>query len=59
MYDFITNRLMFDHKEEKGILLTKEVVENFFVENDINIMTKQLKIFRIITTLNSLIDTSP
>ena len=36
MYDFITNRLMFDHKEEKGILLTKEIVQDFFVENDIN-----------------------
>jgi hypothetical protein len=41
MYDFITNRLMFDHKEEKGILLTKEVVENFFVENDINKIIKE------------------
>jgi len=36
MYDFITNRLMFDHKEEKGILLTKEVVSDFFIENDVN-----------------------
>jgi len=41
MYDFITNRLMFDHKEEKGILLTKEVVSDFFVENDIDKIIKE------------------
>ena len=41
MYDFITNRIMFDHKEPKGILLTKEIVTNFCVENDVQKMIQE------------------
>jgi len=41
MYELITNRLMFDHKQPKGILLTKEIVANFCVDNDIPKMIQE------------------
>lgn len=41
MYEFITNRLMFDHKQPKGILLTKEIVANFCVDNDVPKMIQE------------------
>ena len=37
MYNFITNRLMFENK----IVLTKELVQDFFVENDIEKMIQE------------------
>jgi len=41
MYEFITNRLMFDHKRPNGILLTKEIVANFCVDNDVPKMIQE------------------
>ncbi len=50
MYDFITNRVMFDHIKLDGVLLTKEMLGKFFIENNVKDILKEAS---TITTTNS------